>query len=181
MSEEDLREAATTLERADGFVPQPEPRSFTVDVSPFDARVGIESGSVTVRYAVTVRVPTLDDVVEESVDPVITEGWLDTFELRMEDLNGATQNEVEPPTVALEADQERVRVQTEFETGVPSSGVADTRAVVQYVEGTFMEGIIPGYQYREPVAGMLQRASDQSWIDGSVGNDVDVGPGGTPL
>lgn len=177
MSEERLHEAAAALETADGFVANSEPNRFTADLSPFDATVRLEAVPEGVGFDVTVRVPTLDDVVEERVDPVVHEGWLDTFELRLEDLDGATKSDVDSPAVSLDATTEEVVVDARFETAVPSRGVADIRAVVQYVEGTYMEGVIPGYDYREPVAGMLKRAAENSGVD----SDVGVGPGGTPL
>lgn len=177
MSEERLGSAVATLETADGFVPQSDPTAFVADVTPFEASVELGAGSDAIRFAVTVRVPTLDAVTADRVDPVVHEGWLDTFELRLEDLDGATRSDVDPPTVALDADREEVSVETQFETTAPDRGVADTRAVIQYVEGTYMEGVIPGYDYREPVAGMLQRAAEKSGVD----SDLDPGPGGTPL
>jgi hypothetical protein len=37
-------------------------------------------------------------------------------------------------------------------------GVDDAAAFINYVEGTYVQGIIPGYDYREPVARLLDRA-----------------------
>ena len=48
---------------------------------------------------------------------------------------------------------------------------ADAVATVEYVEGTYVEGIIPGYEYTEPVTVLVQRAADAAG-----GNK-----GGTPL
>lgn len=177
MSQERVRAAAAALESAEGFVPRAEPNAFTAEGTPFEAHVRLEPTDAAVAYAVTVRVPTLDDVTADRVDPVVHEGWLDTFELRLEDLDGATRTDVEPPTVSLDADREEVVVDVAFELAAPDRGLADVRAVVQYVEGTYMEGVIPGYDYREPVAGMLQRAAENSGVD----SDLGVGPGGTPL
>lgn len=36
----------------------------------------------------------------------------------------------------------------------------DAGAVIDYVEGTFVEGIIPGYDYGEPVTSLIQNAKD---------------------
>jgi len=37
-------------------------------------------------------------------------------------------------------------------------GVDDAAALVNYVEGTYVQGLIPGYEYVDPVAGLVDRA-----------------------
>jgi hypothetical protein len=37
-------------------------------------------------------------------------------------------------------------------------GVDDAAAIINYVEGTYVQGIIPGYDYVDPVAGLVDRA-----------------------
>jgi len=46
--------------------------------------------------------------------------------------------------------------------------------VIDYVEGTYVQGVIPGYEYGEPVAGLLDRAQQNADSD-------DATRGGTPL
>jgi hypothetical protein len=79
---------------------------------------------------VTVRMPTLSAVVsDDSVADVVETGWFETLELRLEDAHTVVSaDEATPPTI------------------------------VDFAEGTWMQGLIPGYDYDEPAAGMLNRA-----------------------
>ena len=53
-------------------------------------------------------------------------------------------------------------VELAFETKRGPSALAraveDAAALVEYVEGTYVQGVIPGYEYGDPVAGLLDRA-----------------------
>lgn len=146
-----------------------EDEAFTTSTTAADARItveetgdgtGIESGSETgAVYHVTVRVPTIDSVVAgETVAQVVREGWFETFERRLEDVGGATVSDPAPPTAEVDETADEVVVRTTVEPGRPGGGADDVKAVVDYVEGTFVEGLIPGYTYREPAAGLLDRA-----------------------
>jgi len=122
-------------------------------------RVRAETTGADAVYRVTVRVPTIDAVVAgETVAPVVQEGWYETFERRLEDVGGVTRGEPTEPTVALDEAAEEVVVETTVEAGYPGRAAGDVKAIVDYVEGTFVEGLIPGYTYREPAAGLLERA-----------------------
>jgi len=122
----------------------------------FDAAV--EPGEESHRVIVTV--PMLDAVVVgETVAPVVEDGWYETFERRLEDVGGVTRRAtVTPPTVTRDGDVATV------ETSVSDAGpeyVAETRAVVNYVEGTWFEGAIPGYEYDAVVQSVRERAHQQ--------------------
>lgn len=136
---------------------------FAATSTPFDATVelGIVDGGV--RYEVRMTLPTLDAVVAgEAVAPVVHEGWFETFDRRLEDLDGALRSDAAPPSVDLDDRDGTVAVTAAFESARPDHGVADAAATVGYVEGTYLEGVIPGYTYREPVAGLLERARERS-------------------
>ena len=132
---------------------------FSTTGTAVDARVRAEADGAGVVYRVTVRVPTIDAVVAgETVAPVVREGWYETFERRLEDVGGVTRDEPSPPTVTLDESADEVVVETEIAAGEPERAAGDAKAIVDYVEGTFVEGLIPGYTYREPAAGLLERA-----------------------
>lgn len=145
-----------TVERAfrlhDGF--EDDDEEYVVTTTPFD-------GSVTVddTIEVIVRMPTLSAVVtDEPVADVVESGWLETLELRLEDAHSVVSaDDATPPTV--ERDGDEVVLSVEF----PGSDKAadDAKAIVDFAEGTWMQGIIPGYEYGEPAAGMLNRAHQQ--------------------
>ena len=138
-------------DRADG--------TFATGTVATDARVRVEEVGSGARYRVTVRVPTIDAVVAgETVAPVVQEGWFETFERRLEDVGGATRADPEPPTAELDEAAGEVIVRTAIESERPASAAEDAKAIVDYVEGTFVEGLIPGYTYREPASALLERA-----------------------
>lgn len=151
---------------------------FEATATPFDATVHLSESDGRVAVRITVSMPTLDAVVTgETVAPVVEDGWFETLELRLEDAHAVTTAEdvsesqsdsastserprsedADPPTVEREA--ETVTMTLTFRTGAPDRAVEDARAVVDYVEGTWLQGVIPGYEYEEPAAGMVEKAT----------------------
>jgi hypothetical protein len=139
---------------------EPTDGGFEYVKTPFDATVSVEDredGSYAVH--VVVRVPMLDAVVAgESVADVVEDGWYETFERRMADAFDVARSDGGPPAVERDAENESIVVELSFETRDVGRAVEDAAALVEYVEGTYVQGVIPGYDYREPVAGLLDRA-----------------------
>lgn len=159
MTDELVRAAERELTTHGAFEPTDE--GFAVTTTPFDAAVSVEEANGGVDFRVQVSVPTIDvAVADEAVAPVVREGWFETFERRLEDVDGALYASVDEPLVSLRA--ESVKVEAGFRSTRPPQGVDDAKALVDYVEGTYMEGIIPGYDYDEPVASLLNRAAERS-------------------
>ncbi|MFB6361697.1 MAG: DUF5813 family protein [Halobacteriales archaeon] len=143
------------LERRDG--------SFRASSTPFDATVTLEGTESAVRYELEMELPTLDAIVaDETVADVVLDGWFDTLDRRLADLDGALRVEAAAPQVVLDEATDTVTVIAAFESSRPAQGAEDTAALVGFVEGTYMEGLIPGYTYREPVAGLLEQARERS-------------------
>lgn len=156
-------ELASQVERelVDHGAFEPAEEGFTVTTTAFETIVSVEAVDGSVAFEVRVTVPSIDAVVaDEAVAPVVREGWFETFERRLEDLDGALYEDAEDPMVSLRSDS--VVVETGFTTAVPARGVTDAKAVADYVEGTYLEGVIPGYDYTEPVASLLDRAEERS-------------------
>jgi hypothetical protein len=161
MTEAVLESAERSLTDHGAFEERGEEYAVTTTV--FDAVVRVGTAGDTLSYRVAVAVPTLDAAVEgEDVAPVVQEGWFETFERRIEHLDGTTRVDTGPPNVTLDLDAGEVRVEIGFETNLPARGTEDAKALVDFVEGTYLQGIVPGYEYREPVAGLIQRAADRS-------------------
>lgn len=133
--------------------------TFESTATRFDGSVEASEEDGRIRFAVEVRVPLLNSVTEDEVAAVVEDGWFETFELRVADIGGVfrTERDLEP-TVRREA--ETIRVAASFEDINERRGVDDAAAVVDYVEGTFVQGIIPGYEYTEPVSGIIDRARE---------------------
>ena len=138
-----------------------EPRgegTFESTSTPFAGRVDAAAADDGhTEFSIRVTVPLLDAVTEDAVAPVVEDGWYETFERRVVDIGGIfrTERDLEP-TVTRRADA--VVVETRFSDRNERRGVDDAAAVVDFVEGTFVQGIIPGYEYTEPVTDILSQA-----------------------
>ncbi|MDS0473885.1 DUF5813 family protein [Natrinema sp. 1APR25-10V2] len=129
------------------------------------------------RFRVTVFLPTLDAAVaNEVVAPVVEDGWFETLERRLEDTFGVahTSTHDEP---AVERDGDEVRVRLEYTAWDAGEGVADAKALIEFVEGTYAQGLIPGYEYRGPAATLLESAQNR----GQQAADGDGSSGGMPM
>jgi len=144
---------------------------YRVTTTVFEARVTATAvGEWATAFAVTVEVPTLDCAVDGDVGPAVAEGWLDTLERRLADAPSATRARVDVETFDVESDGDVVTVVYGFEFGDAGRGLDVAKTFVEYVEGTYVEGVVPGYDYEPPVADLLAEASQG---DGERG--------GTPL
>ena len=143
------------------FEPADEEGVWTSETTAFDGRVRAEpAADGRVRFAVTVRVPTLSETTADEVADVVEEGWTETFELRVVDVGGVTRGEHEfDPEVAVE--DGGIVVEFELTDINERRGVDDAGALIDFVEGTYVQGVIPGYEYTDPVAGLLSAARQQ--------------------
>lgn len=165
-----LREHSAFEETADGYVCTTTPFDATVDPLPADAE-GRDA-----QFRVVVELPTLDAVVaDETVADVVADGWFETLELRLADAYDVAEVD---PVADLEIDRgvETIVVQFHFIAWDADRGAESAKAIVNYVEGTYLQGVIPGYEYDEPVAGLLARASEQASSENGGATR-----GGTPL
>jgi precorrin isomerase len=150
---------------------EPAGDGYRVTTTRFDARVTATAvNEWATAVAVTVEVPTLDSAVDGEVGAAVAEGWLDTFERRLAEAPGATRARVDLETFEVEVDGDAVVVVYGFEFGDAGTALDVAKTFVEYVEGTYVEGVVPGYDYEPPVADLLAEASQG---DGERG--------GTPL
>lgn len=117
-----------------------------------------ETDGWALRYALTVDVPTLDAAVEEDVGEHLQEGWLETYELRLEDAPGAVRDSVDLEDVDVRTEGEAAVATFTFTFGNADRAPDVAKAIAEYVEGTYMEGVVPGFTYRPPVSGLLSKA-----------------------
>ena len=134
---------------------------WTAETTPFDAEVRAEpAADGRVRFAVTVRVPTLSATAADEVADVVEEGWIETFELRVVDVGGVTRGDhAFDPVVSIGVDE--IEVDFELTDVNERRGVDDAGALIDFVEGTYVQGVIPGYEYTEPLDGLLSAARQQ--------------------
>ena len=109
------------------------------------------------------ELPTLDSaVVGEAVAPVVEEGWEETFERRVADVTGVV-DPVAGPTVTVDGETVRIRMELRAEDRDVTEQV---RHAADFVETTWVEGIIPGYDYDEQVQQIRNRAMETGGSDG---------------
>jgi hypothetical protein len=162
---------------------------FETTFTPFETVVtatATENDGDTHEYRVVVRAPQIDAVVEgEDVGEVVQSGWFETLERRLDDAHTVADAEgATPPEIEREGTGEdaAVVVTVAFERADPERAAEDAKAIVEYVEGTWVQGLIPGYDYREPAATFRERAR-QNYDEGGAGGSGGQpgGPGGSPL
>lgn len=165
------------LEAHDAFAPTDDGYDLTTTVFDATATATGADGKRDGRFRVTVTLPTLDAAVAgEAVAPVVEDGWFETLERRLEDAFTVAHTDThEPPTVDRSASE--VTVTLEYVAWDAGEGVDDAKALVEYVEGTFAQGIIPGYEYRGAAATLLESAQER----GQQAADGDGRGGNTPI
>ncbi|AOW81139.1 hypothetical protein HTSR_1977 [Halodesulfurarchaeum formicicum] len=148
-----------TAALADAFRSRPEFQEtergdFIIDGTDFEARVTVESDTVTL----TQELPTLDSTVQgETVAEVVADGWEETFRRRVADVGKVIASPGGEP--AVERDGESLRVTIELPAD-PTEAPAAALGAANYVEGTWVEGIVPGYDYDERVQAIRNRARE---------------------
>lgn len=166
---------ASALDAHDAFEPTDD--GYDLSTTVFDTRVTATAadGERDGEFRVTVTLPTLSAAVAgETVARVVETDWFETFERRVADVfKVAATSTHEEPIVERDAAAGEVTVRLEYVAWDAREGVEDAKALVEFVEGTYAQGLIPGYEYRGPAATLRANAQQR-------GNEAADG-GGTPL
>lgn len=126
----------------------------------FESRVeASETDDWAHEYTVVVRAPMLSSVVDGEVGPDLEAGWFDTLALRMEDAPDAIRDNLELDRLDVHEELGDAVVVFEFTWGNADRAPAVAKALAEYVEGTYMEGVVPGFDYTDPVDSLLASAS----------------------
>lgn len=145
---------------------------YRITSTVFDATVSAsEAADAGARYRVVATVPSLEAATSDHVGEAVADGWFETLERRLADAPKATRADVELDALDVERDGLDVVVTFAFEWPDPDAAVEIAKTLVEYVEGTYVEGVIPGYSYEGPVADLVSEAE--------TGGDAQRG--GTPL
>lgn len=132
---------------------------YVVETATFEAVATVGADTV----GVTVELPTLSAVVvDESVAEVVEDGWFETLERRLDGVVDVTPATVSAPTIERHVDSVVVTVEVTPRSG---SVVDDVVAVVNFIEGTWVGGIIPGYEYVDRVAALRDSAAEMGGSD----------------
>lgn len=150
---DDRAEAFTRHEAFERRNGDREERTYDLATTVFETAVRPREGGVEI----TVTVPTIDAAVEsETVADVVADGWFETLERRLEDVYRVATGDGEGPTV--ERDAREIRIGLTYDSPQPA---ADAKALIEYVEGTYVQGLIPGYEYSGPAGELLAAAKER--------------------
>ena len=138
---------------------------YALTTTPFDGRVTVDDD----EYRVWVTMPTLDAATEEPIENVLENGWFETLALRLADAGGATRTDVDVPEPTVERRNGEVHVEWLLAHGDGARAAEAAKALVEYAEGTYVEGIVPGYSYLPPVADLIARARTEGDGEGERG------------
>jgi hypothetical protein len=150
-----------------------------------DPDAGTEPGPIqeapdgAVGYRVRFEAPTLAAVAADEVAPVVDDGWFDTFRRRVADVGAVTRADHDlAPSVTRAG--ETVSVTVAYDDLDPTRAADDAAAFVDFLEGTYLQGVVPGYEYDDPVASLLHEARQRgtesetdSGTDGTTNDDSD--------
>jgi hypothetical protein len=146
---------------------------FVVTTSTFGGRVtATETDEWALAYTLEVGVPTLSAATQEAIGPAVEDGWFDTLALRLEDAPGVVRQELTLDELTVNTMADEVVATFEFEWGNADHVPRMTKALAEYVEGTYVEGIVPGYQYGPPVSELLSSARSSGGDDGGGGDPM---------
>ena len=138
---------------------------YALTTTPFDGRVAVADD----EYRVWVTMPTLDAATEEPVEDVLENGWFETLSLRLEDAEGATRGDIDVPDPTVKQVGEEVRVEWVLVRADGTRAAEAAKALIEYAEGTYVEGIVPGYSYHSPVADLIASARTEGDGEGERG------------
>jgi hypothetical protein len=168
MTDEPLAVAADTFANDERFEQAGE-HEFAATKTPFEGEIELSLDDNEVVYRVVSRVPILDSVVVgETVADVVEEGWYETLERRLADPKVTSVETTQPE---IRQDGGTVVVESTFRDADPSRAPEEAQAIVDYVVGTWMEGVIPGYEYTDEVQALRERASE-NYDDRNQGADL---------
>ena len=134
---------------------------FSLTTFPFHAHVTFDRDDEDVSYLITFTLPTLNAVViDDDVPAIVQEGWRETLERRLQGADGCS-SALEELIVKSMQNDEHLEVTMTFVRPVSAAPAVDVvLALATYVEGTYLQGIIPEYSYDSPVAELLDRAKE---------------------
>ncbi len=137
--------------------------SYRLTSTPFTLIVRCNTDSTgALAYTVETRVPSLDAAVaDERISDALLEGWAEPMEQRLTDVHQATS--LDEVDVSCAWDRERFTATFRFRRHARAPApLEEIRAIAGYVEGTYLQGTIPGYTYRSPVDDLLEKARERA-------------------
>jgi hypothetical protein len=169
---------ARAFEAHDAFEPRPTAGEYDCTTTPFAVVATANAHDAEGRDArlrLRVELPLLDAVTEEEVGAAVAAGWRESLERHLTDAADVAEVDADHGPIVEQSD-DRLELTVAFPAWTASTGVEALKTIVEYAEGSYLQAVIPGYTYQEPVASLLSRASERGGDD-----DGSARRGGTPL
>lgn len=131
----------------------------------FDSELSVDTGGAEsaatekLLYTLTVHVPSLKSATVDDVGTAVGADWFRTLKVRLVDAPKSTRRTVDIDSCTVERDGDEVLIEYIFRCESPKTAADIAKAFAEYVEGTYVESVIPGYEYEPPVATLLSQAS----------------------
>lgn len=139
---------------------EPAGDGYQITSSTFDSILRTEEiTEESQRYTLTVHVPSLDSATGDDVGTAVSTDWLRTLQVRLRDAPKSTRREVHMVSNTVHWEEDQVRIEYAFQCESPETAADIAKAFAEFVEGTYVETVIPGYEYEPPVSTLLSRAS----------------------
>lgn len=132
---------------------------YQVTTSAFDSTVITTQQDESFQFTVAISVPHIRVATVEEVGPTVATDWFETFERRLEEAPNATRKTVELDEFDVTETSSSAEIVYRFSRVSPTSGLDIAKTLTEFVEGTYVEGVIPGYEYTGAVADLLGAAS----------------------
>ena len=133
--------------------------SGVVTTTTFEGTVTADTRESPTAYTVTVVVPTIESATGGAVGEAVAADWFRTLRRRLKDATTATRADIELDSFRVETREGSVHVEYSFSDDSPARAADIAAVFAEFVEGTYVEGIVPGYEYESPVADLLSQAS----------------------
>lgn len=157
MDDETLRDALAAHRAIDAR----DDDGYTVTTAALDNTVRVAYGELVV----TVAMPTIAEVVVDD-DPadVVVDGWFEALEQHLADAYSVITTEAAAEAVVVRGATD-VEVTYRLTGGDANALAADAKALVDFVVGTYLQSAIPGYEYDDPMRGLLGKARQRGRSD----------------
>jgi len=146
---------------------------YRVTTAAFEGYVTtVGSDGDATSYSLSVRVPTLDAATADPVGAAVADGWFETLQRRLAEAPKSTRVDVSLDAFGLRTEDDEVVAIFKFELDNTQVAADVAKTFTEYVEGTYVEGVVPGYDYEGVVADLLGNAAS---------GEGEGERGGTPL
>lgn len=150
--------AARAFEAHDAFA-RVDDEWYELTTTRFETRITAEeTDDWPLIYTLEIRAPMLSEATEDDVGDAVETGWFETYDRRLEDAPMAVRSDVDVTEYRVFEEGGDAVAVFSFEEANADRAPEIAKAIGEFAEGTYVQGIVPGYVYQPPVSDLLSRA-----------------------